>query len=56
MAFEGLIHCRGKMAESAPPDDFDFDKMIGFLHMKQKIVAPADNPAFHLTTRTKNTT
>ena len=34
MAFEGLINCRGKLAEKAPPEDFDFDKMISFLHMK----------------------
>ena len=51
MAFEGLIFCRGKDMENAPPDDFDFDKMIHFLFIKSKTVAPADKPNFNLTTK-----
>lgn len=34
LAYEGLIFCRGKLADNGPPEDFDFDRMIGFLHMK----------------------
>lgn len=44
MAFEGLIYCRGKQADNGPPEDFDFDRMVAFLNMKAKFVAPANNP------------
>ena len=49
MAFEGLIYCRGKQMEAGNPDDFDFDRMVAFLNIKAKIVAPADNPRIALT-------
>ena len=52
LAFEGLIYCRGKQVDQGPAEEFDFDKMIAFLNMKSKIVAPADNPRNHLTTKT----
>ena len=51
MAFEGLIYCRGKDMENAPPDDFDFNRMIHFMFIKAKVVAPADKPNFNLTTK-----
>ena len=44
MAYEALIYCRGKNMEQAPADDFNFDRMIAFMTVKQKTVAPADNP------------
>ena len=51
LAFEGLLFCRGKNMEEGPAEEFDFDRMISFLHMKSKMVAPADNPRNHLTTK-----
>ena len=53
LAFEGLIYCMGKNIESTDPEDFDFERLIAFLHMKSKVVAPADNPNFALTTKTQ---
>ena len=52
LAYEGMLYCRGKQMENGPPEDFDFDKMINFLHMKSKQVAPASNPRIALTTKT----
>lgn len=54
LAFEGLIYCRGKQMENGRPEDFDLDRMINFLHMKSKIVAPASNPRIALTTKNAN--
>ena len=51
LAFEGLLYCRGKQMEEGSAEDFDFDRMITFLNMKSKMVAPADNPRNHLTTK-----
>ena len=51
LAFEGLIYCRGKQMENGPAEDFDFDRLVGFLHMKSKIVPPADNPRIALSTK-----
>jgi len=34
--------------ENSPVDDFDFDKMVLFLSMKSKVVAPASNPRIAL--------
>ena len=48
-AFEGLIHCRGKKMENGVDEDFSFEKMINFLIIKSKIVAPANNPRIALT-------
>ena len=48
LAFEGLIYCRGMQMENSPVDDFDFDKMVLFLSMKSKVVAPASNPRIAL--------
>lgn len=55
LAIEGLLYCRGKQMEQSPPEDFDFDRMITFLTMKSKIVAPADNPRIALTNKTQRT-
>lgn len=51
LAYEGLIYCRGKQMENSPPEDFDFDRMIQFLNMKGKVVAPASNPRIALSTK-----
>ena len=40
--------------DNSAPDDFDFDRMIRFLNMKSKIVAPASNPRIALTTKNKD--
>ena len=48
MAYEGLIYCRGKLAENGPPEEFDFDRMVAFLNLKSKYVAPANNPRLAL--------
>ena len=53
LAFEGLIYCRGKQMENAPHEEFDFDRLVNFLYMKSKIVAPADNPRVALSTKTR---
>ena len=47
-AYEGLLYCRGNKMENSPEDAFDFDKMITFINMKSKIVAPANNPRIAL--------
>ena len=51
LAFEGLMWCRGKLMENSPPEDFNFDRMIEFLNIKSRIVAPASNPRIALTTK-----
>ena len=51
LAYEGLIFCRGKQMENSPPEDFDFDRMVQFLTMKSKVVAPASNPRIALSTK-----
>jgi len=51
MALEGLLYCRGKQMENSEPEEFDFDRMVYFLNMKSKMVAPADNPRIALTTK-----
>ena len=48
LAFEGLIYCRGMQMENSGADDFDFDRMVAFLNIKSKIVAPASNPRIAL--------
>lgn len=52
-AFEGLIYCRGKNMDNAPPEEFDMDRMIYFLNRMSKIVAPADNPRIALQQRSQ---
>ena len=47
-AFEGILYCRGKQMENGSEEDFSFDRMINFLNMKSKMVAPADNPRIAL--------
>ena len=54
LAYEGLIYCRGKNMDSAPPEEFDMDRMIYFLNLKSKMVAPADNPRIALQNRAPN--
>ena len=51
LAIEGLIWCRGKLMDNSPPEDFDFNRMVEFLNMKSRIVAPANNPRIALTTK-----
>ena len=51
LAYEGLRYCRGQDMEEGAEEDFDFDRMIAFLNLKSKMVAPADNPRYHLTTK-----
>ena len=34
--------------ENGSEEDFSFDRMINFLNMKSKMVAPADNPRIAL--------
>ena len=36
--------------ENGDPDDFNFNKLVNFLHMKSKIVPPADNPRIMMKT------
>ena len=51
LAYEGLIYCRGKQMENSAPEDFDEARMIKFLLMKSKVVAPASNPRIALSTK-----
>lgn len=37
--------------ENGAEEDFSFEKMINFLIIKSKIVAPANNPRIALTTK-----
>lgn len=43
-SFEAIIACRGKFMDDAPPDDFNMDKLVSYLHYKAKFMPPADNP------------
>lgn len=54
LAYEGLIYCRGKNMENSAPEEFDFERMVQFLNMKSKVVAPASNPRIALTTKNNN--
>mmetsp|Transcript_34081 Transcript_34081/g.42113 ORF Transcript_34081/g.42113 Transcript_34081/m.42113 type:complete len:103 (+) Transcript_34081:359-667(+) len=51
VAYEGLIYCRGKQMENSAPEEFDMERMVFFLNLKSKMVAPADNPRIALMQR-----
>ncbi len=53
LAFEGMIYCRGQKMEEGPAEEFDFDRMVNFLIIKSKQVAPASNPRIALTTKNR---
>jgi hypothetical protein len=40
--------------ENSPAEDFNFDRMVAFLNLKSKMVAPADNPRIALTTKSNH--
>ena len=52
-AIEAILHCRGKLMEAAPEDDYSYEKLILFLQQKILILPPADlsKPLNNLQTR-----
>lgn len=53
-AIEAILFCRGKNMDSSAPEEFDFAKMIGFLHQKQQHAAASENPRLALTGGRRN--
>ena len=43
-SYEAIIACRGKFMDSSPPEDFNLDKLVSYLHYKAKFMPAADNP------------
>jgi hypothetical protein len=31
---EAILHCRGKMMEASPEEDYNHEKLINYLHQK----------------------
>ena len=41
-AIEAILHCRGKLMEASPEEDYSYDKLINFLQQKIKVMPPLD--------------
>ena len=54
-AIEAILHCRGKLMEASPEEDYSYDKLINFLQQKIQILPPFDTakPCHPLQKRTK---
>jgi len=41
-SIEAILHCRGKLMEASPEEDYSYDKLITFLQQKIKVMPPLD--------------
>jgi hypothetical protein len=39
---EAILHCRGKLMEASPDEDYNHDKVINYLHKKIRTLHPDD--------------
>jgi hypothetical protein len=39
---EAILHCRGKLMEASPEEDYNHDKLLNYLHKKIKTLRPDD--------------